>query len=182
MTLAGLFGMTEVWAATSGAEQHAAPISQLLFPVVNFLIFLYLIKRFVVPIIQDYLRSRREGIVTALREADEGRKQAEATAQDYRGRLSRLEEESEEIRESLRVEGEREKTRLLIDAREVATKITEDAQFMAEQEVKVARQQIRAEMANRAGAGAIELVSRHISSADRVRLVEEFLADIGHVR
>lgn len=182
MTPQELFGVAQAWAAGAGAEPHAAPISQLLFPVLNFLIFVYLIKRFVVPLIQGYLKSRREGVLTAVREADEGKKQAETTVRDYRERLARLDAEVRGIQEALKAEGEREKNKLLREAEGLAAKIKEDTRFLAEQEIKVARQKIREEMAERARTTATELVRRNLSPADQGRLVDEFIQDIGQAK
>src|SRR5262245_48122724 len=71
---------------------------------------------------------------------------------------------------SLRAEGEKEKAKLLSDAQTLAAKIKEDAQFLADQEVRVARQKIREEMAGEAEARARELVQHHLSSTDQGRL------------
>lgn len=180
--LVELVRASEAWAAASGAEHHAAPVSQLLFPFLNFLIFVYLIKRFVVPIIQNYLKSRREGLLGAVKEADEGKRRAEAAVRDYRERLARLNQEVRQIEESLKADGEREKTKLLRDAEELASKIKEDARFLADQEVKAARQGIREEMAGTARSNAEELLRRHLSGADHDRLIEEFVQGIGQAR
>ena len=58
-------------------------------------------------------------------------------------------------------------------------KIKEDANFLADQEVKMARQKMREEMANQAATTARELVQRNISGADQSRLVAEFIQTIG---
>jgi F-type H+-transporting ATPase subunit b len=182
MTLLELFQAAEAWASAAGAKHHAPSIHQLWFPLINFLIFVYLIKRFAVPIIQDYLKSRRQGILTVVKEASDAKTQAEALVRDYRERLVRLGQEVKQIQTSLKDDGEREKNKLLSEASGLASKIKEDAQFLAEQEVKVARQKIREEMADRARASAAELVRRNLSSADQGRLVEEFVQSIGQVR
>ena len=80
---------------------------------------------------------------------------------------------------TLRDEGEREKTRLVGEAQTLAVKIKEDTQFLAEQEVKIARQQLRQEIANQAEAAARALVQRHLSAADQDRLAQEFIQNIG---
>jgi len=41
MSLSFLFAVSELWASSAaGAEEHAASVTQLLFPSINFLIFL----------------------------------------------------------------------------------------------------------------------------------------------
>jgi F-type H+-transporting ATPase subunit b len=156
-------------------------VGQVIFPFINFLIFLYLLKRFLLPHAKAYLRSRREGIVGALKEADEGKRRAEAMVQDYRSRLGRLAEESKKTREELRADGETEKAKLVSEAEELAAKIKADADFLAEQELKLARQRLREEIARRAETVAAELVRRHLTAGDQKRLVEEFLDGIGKV-
>jgi F-type H+-transporting ATPase subunit b len=182
MKLFDLFHLAEAWAASSGAEGHAAPISQLFFPLLNFLIFAYLIKRFVLPVIQDYLRSRREAILSSVKEADQAKKRAEETVQEYRSRLARLEEEMKAIQEDLRKEGEREKMKLVQEATNLATRIQEDARFLSEQEFKLARQAVRQEMALKAQLAATEMIQGQLTAADQNRLVEEFLRGVGQSR
>jgi F0F1-type ATP synthase membrane subunit b/b' len=79
----------------------------------------------------------------------------------------------------LREDGEREKHKLLSETQTLAVKIKEDARFLADQEVKLARQKVREEMAARAEAAARELVRRNLSTADQGRLVEDFIQSIG---
>ena len=177
--LTALF-LSDLWAATSaGVEEHAASATQLFYPLINFLIFAYLIKRLLLPLVKNYLRSRREEIVAALGEADESKKRAEAMVQEYRARMARLEEEMKRLREELRADGEREKAKMLREAEETAAKIKVDADFLAEQEIKLARQRLREEIARLAQAAAQKLIQSHLTPADQERLVEEFLSGVG---
>jgi len=183
MRLCGLLLVSQVWAAPSGAvEGHPAAVTQLIFPLINFLIFLYLVKRFVVPLIKDHLRSRRAEIQAAVNEAGEGKRRAEGMVREYKGRRARSDEEAEKIRETARSEAERERSRLLLEAEDAAKKIKADADFLAQQELKVARQQVRKEIARLAQAAAEKMVERHVTPADQERIVEEFLQEAGGVR
>lgn len=164
------------------AEEHAASVTQLFFPVINFLLFLYLLKRFLVPAIRDFLRSRRERLLAALEEAQKGKKGAEAIRAGYRERLAGSEEEARALFESLRTDGERQKAKILSEAEELAKKIIADAEFQAQQEVKVARQRLRRELAEAARAEAEKLIRRHLAPEDQGRLVEDFLSRLGEVR
>ena len=144
MSLFVVLFLFELWAAPAGAaEEHAASVTELIFPLVNFLIFLYLIKRYLLPLAKDYLKTRREEIAAAVREADEAKRRADALLRDYQNRLARLSEETRVIREALRAEGEREKAKLLAEAEILVTGIKTDADFLVEQEVKLTRQELR---------------------------------------
>jgi len=181
VTFLDLFRLAEVWAASTGGEHHAPSINQIWFPLVNFLIFAFLIKIYVLPLVRNYLRSRRGEVLDAIKAAAANKQRAEAMVQEYQARLARLKEESNALQESLRAEAEQEKARLLNEADALAAKVRSDARFLADQEVKVAKQQVRHEMAETARAQAIELVRRHISAADQSRLVEDFIQNIGQV-
>jgi F-type H+-transporting ATPase subunit b len=182
MSLCEFFTVAQAWAAAAEAEHHAPSINQIWFPLANFLIFAWILKRFALPLVRDFLRSRREEVLTTVKAAAESKRRAEAIVQDYKTRLNRLDQEAKEIEASLRAEGERQKTKLLDEAQALAKKILEDARFLAEQEVKIARQKIREELANLTEASARELVQRHMTPADQGRLAEEFLREIGQSR
>jgi len=172
----------EAWASSAGAEPHAPSITGIIFPLVNFLIFSFIIYRYALPAVRSFLKSRREDVSASIQDAAQGKQKAAAVVQEYQGRLARVEQEIQSIQASLRADGEREKTKLLREAQGVAVKIKEDARFLADQEVKIARRKIRAEMANQAEANARELVKRHLSAGDQGRLVEDFIQNIGPTR
>jgi len=182
MRLLGPLFFAQAWASSAGAQEHGASLVQLIFPLINFLIFLYLVKRYLLPLVKDHLRSRRQGVEGAIQEAAAGRERAETLLQDYRGRLARLGEEAEKIKEMLRVEGAREKSKLLAEAEDLARRLDADARFLAEQEVKAARQEVLAEVARSAREAAEALVQRHLTPADQSRLVDEFSRQVGEAR
>ncbi|HEV8344449.1 MAG TPA: ATP synthase F0 subunit B [Candidatus Binatia bacterium] len=171
--------MAPLWAAPSAEiEGHGASITQLIFPLINFLIFLYLVNRFLLPQAKDYFRSRREEIASAVRGAGEEKRKAEEKVHDLRERLARLAADAKRLREELRTEGEREKVRMLAEAGDLAKKIKADAAFLAEQEIKIARQQIRSEIARLSQEAAQKALQRHLTPADQKRLLEDFLTEL----
>jgi len=117
-----------------------------------------------------------------LKESAESKQRAEALVRDYKGRLQRLDQETRQIRDALKAEGEREKTRLLVEAEEAAARINADTDFLADQETKLARQELRREIARAAQASAGKLVQDNLTAADRRRMVEEFLSEVGGAR
>ena len=164
------------------AEHHAPPISDVIFPTLNFLIYAFILVKFALPPIRNFLRSRREEVLHTVTQASAKKQQAEALVREYRTKLAGLEQEAQSLLSSLRAEAEREKNKLLEDGRALAAKIKEDALFLANQEIVMARQKIRGEMADRAEVRARELVLSNLSAADQARLAGEFLNDIGQTR
>lgn len=182
MSLLELFVGAQAWASAAAAEHHSPSIHEIWFPLGNFLIFAFLIWRYALPPVRGFLQSRRQEFLTAVEEISAKKRQAEALVQDYRTRLAALDNEVAALQASLREEGEREKNKLLSEARALASKIRDDADLLAQQEVFMARQQLRREMAAQSAAAAQDLVRRHIAGPDQGRLVEGFIRSIGQTR
>ena len=177
-----LFTATNVWASATGAEHHIPSIGEVVWPAINFIIYAGVLYYFALPLVRSFLRSRREEIVVTIAQASAKKQQAEAFVKEYRARLAAVESEMQSIMASLREEAEKEKAKSLSDAQAMAAKIRENARFLGEREVSIAREKIREELANQAETMARGLVQRNISAADQGRLAQEFMQHIGQAR
>jgi F-type H+-transporting ATPase subunit b len=184
MTLAGaLLLVLMLWAEPSyAAEGHGTSVTQLIYPLINFLIFVYLIKRFGVPWAREQVRARRERLLAAAAEARSRKERAEAEHQRYRALLEKSEEEARTVAAMLRADGEKQKAKILSEANDLARKIIADAEFQARQEIKMARQRLLEELAAAAREEAEKLIRRHFTPGDQARLVEEFLSQLEQPR
>lgn len=170
-------------ALAAGGEGHHAPsINDIWFPLANFLIYVFILYKFALPLVRDFLKTRRDEVVSTMAQAAAKKQAAEALVADYRKKLAGLDNEIAGLHAALREEGEREKRRLVSEAEAIALKVKEDAAFLGEQEVKIARQRLRLEMANEAEAAARLLLERHLTAADQARLAEEFIQSVGQSR
>ena len=181
MSLGELFYAAEAWAA-GGAEHHAPDLSGLIFPVLNFLLYAGIIYYFAIPRVRSFLKSRHDELLATVTEAAERKRRAEAAVQDYRNRLAKLEQEINSIQATLKAEGERDKARLLREAEGLGAKIKSDAEFLAEQEIKLARRQVLQDLAEKAKVTATDLIRSSISKTDQRRLVDDFIQEIGQVK
>jgi F-type H+-transporting ATPase subunit b len=177
-----LLAGAQAWASEAAAEHHAPSINEIWFPLGNFLIFAFLIGRYAVPAARRFLQSRRAEVLAVLAESSAKKAQAETLLRDYQGRLAGLDKEIAALQRSLREDGEKEKSKLLSEAQGLVARIQEDADFLAAQETKMARQKMREEMAMQAEAAARELIQRNLSPADQGRLVTDFVRSIEQTR
>jgi F-type H+-transporting ATPase subunit b len=145
-------------------------------------IYAGILIKFALPVVRDFLKTRREEVMATIAQAAAKKQAAEALVSDYKTKVAGLDKEISAMGAALNEEGEREKARLVREAEALAIKIKEDAIFLSEQEVKIARQQLRQEMANQAESAARGLVERNLTAADQNRLAEEFLGNIGQTR
>ena len=178
-----LFTTAQAWASAAAETEHHAPsITDVGWPLANFVIYAIIIVKFAFPLARDFLKTRREEILSTLSQASAKKQAAEALVNEYKAKLAGLDKEVQSIHVVLREEAEREKSKLISEAQALAVKIKEDAHFLADQEVRIARQRIREEMANQAEATARELVQRNLTAADQGRLVQDFIQSIGQTR
>jgi F-type H+-transporting ATPase subunit b len=177
-----LFTTANAWASAAGAEHHTPSIGEVVFPAINFIIYAADLYYFALPAVRSFLRSRREDVVSTMAQATAKKQQAEALVSEYRSKLGAVDQEIRSIQTSFRAAGEMEKSKMVSEAQVLATKLREDARFLADQEVKMARQKIREEMARQAEATARELVQRNISATDQGRLAQDFIQSLGQAR
>ena len=176
-----IFGTAQAWAA-GGAGHHAPPITDVIFPALNFLIYAFIIVKYAFPAVRGFLKSRREEVISTMSQATVKKAAAQALVDEYKTKLANVDREIQTLQATLRDEGERDKAKLVSDANTMAAKIKADAMVLADQEVKMARQQIREEMALQAEAAARSLLQRNLSAADQNRLADEFIESIGRAR
>jgi F-type H+-transporting ATPase subunit b len=125
------------------------------------------------------LQSRRDRIAKEIEEAQKMRREAEARAKLYQGKLEKLEDEVRIAREGLVRAGEAERDRIVLDAEAKGERMRKDAQFLVEQELKQIRIDLQRETVETAIAAAEELLKKRVTLADQERLAEDYLSDLG---
>lgn len=180
-----LFTTAQLWAseaASHGAEHHAPSITDVIFPALNFLIYAFIIVKYALPAVRGFLQKRRADVIATMTQASAKKAAAQSLVDEYKAKLTAVDREVQSLQATLRDEGERDKVKLLSDANAMAAKIKDDARILADQEVKMARQKIREEMAIQAEATARALLERNLSAEDQNRLANEFIQSIGQAR
>ena len=180
-----LFTTAQLWASEAaghGAEHHAPPITDVIYPALNFLIYAFIIVKYALPAVRGFLRSRREEVITTISQASAKMAAAQALVDEYKAKLATVDRDVQTLQATLRDEGERDKAKLVADAHAMAAKIKEDARILADQELKMARQKVREALAIQAEATARALLQRNLSVDDQNRLANEFIQSIGQAR
>jgi F-type H+-transporting ATPase subunit b len=177
---AGFFLLLPVilWAAEEGHGEHVPSISDLVFPVINFLLFVFILYRYVIPTVRDALRQRREKITLALEEAKRAKEEAERLRKDYEQKLAGLAAEQEKIQEQALEAAERERRRIVEEARQMAERVKSEVQLIAQREVEEARRTLRQEAANQAVRIATELIQSRLTQTDHRRFVQDLVIEV----
>lgn len=177
----GIFTIAQAWAA-GGAEHHAPSITEVIFPALNFLIYAFIIVKFAFPPVRSFLQNRRDEVVATMAQASAKKAAAQALVDEYKTKLAAVDQQVQNLQATLRDEGERDKAKLVGEANAMAAKIKADASILADQEVKMARQKIREDMAVQAEAAARAWLQSNLSADDQNRLADEFIQSIGQAR
>ncbi len=172
------------WAVEEGQEAHGGHAEggsqyfDLVLPAINFLLFVFVLRKYALPAVRESLRKRRETIAQALNEAKQAKEEAETLRREYEKKLTGLAVEQEQLRKQALEIAEREKDRILEEAKKMAARARAEAQQIAQREVEEARRLLRKEVAAQATRIATELVQARFTPADQSRFIQDLVQEV----
>ncbi len=168
-----LIAVTPASAAGGGEDPVSSPLGWLL-KFINFFILAggawYLLRGNA----PAFFRGRAEAIVASITEAGAAKEEAERRLREAEAKLSRIEEETEEIRAVARHEAAAEVVRIRSAAREEGEKIERAARAEIETAERAARMELRALAAQLAAENAEAQLYRQVTPEVEARLVSGF--------
>jgi F-type H+-transporting ATPase subunit b len=177
-----LLGAAACFASEGGqAADHANTLAQMKdfgWRILNFLIVVaILVWAAKKADIKGLLSARREGVLKALRDAEEARETAEMKHREYSEKLEKASREIDEIYAAIKQETEAEKARILAEANITADRIREQAAAAAKQEIQKARTELREEAARLSVQLATQALKDRMGKNDQDRFVNEFIGE-----
>jgi F-type H+-transporting ATPase subunit b len=124
------------------------------------------------------LESRRATVAKELDEAARVKKEAEARLSEYAGRLDKLDAELTRIKTELVEAGKADRSRIITDAEEKASRMRKDAEFILEQELKQVRIDLQRYTVDAAIAAATKVLEQRINAQDHERLGDEYVKQV----
>lgn len=179
-----LFLLLPVVALAAGGGGHAdsgAVLKDFLYRCFNFALMVGLLAYFITKPIRKGLKERRTEIEKTLADAEAAKEAAEAKHREYSEKLAKATEEIADIAESIRREGELEREKILVAAKEMAEKIEKEAENKASGVVAKARAELREEAARLAVELAEDMLKKQVSADDQKRLVDEYMQKVGEL-
>jgi len=165
------------------AGEHEAPSingSALGWQVFNFAVLIAILYFAGRKPVNKALAARHQQIKSDLASAAEARAAAQARFEQQEKRLAALEQEIAAISAGIKQEAEAEKVRLIAMAEERARRIRDESEFLIEQQVKQAEEDLRREVAAAAVALAEKIVRSQLGAGDQQRMIDAFVGDIAH--
>ena len=156
-------------------EALGISLKEFIFYLINFLILMGVLTRFLYKPFLNMLATRKQSIKDALDNAELINRRADEKMEQYSKRISKVEEESREIIRTAKIQADAQARDIIEDARKEAGDIIAKAEKTIEQEKEKAMEEMKQEIAVLAVMAAEKIVEREIQRAGQEAIVEEVI-------
>ena len=158
-------------------EAFGVDIWKLGFQILNFLLLLYLLNRFLFKRVRTLLDERQTKISQGLEEAEAAARDRELARAEREAALAEARREAEAMVQRAAKTAEATSADILAEAKASAEQITERAREEISAEKEKALAEIRGEVADLALQAAGKLIGSEMDAPKQRKLVEQFLAE-----
>lgn len=156
--------------------------SEFIWTIINFLVFITLLKVLFYKPVMEMLRKRREEIETNLENAAKSRAEAEELRKKYHEEMASARGQAQEIVTSAQKAGLEAKEKIESEARDRAAKELEKAKEAIRREKDSALAELRQEVADLAIMAAGKVIDKTLTMEEHGRLAREFVQEVGDAK
>ncbi|MGN0025082.1 MAG: F0F1 ATP synthase subunit B [Candidatus Avelusimicrobium sp.] len=150
----------------------------MILTVCNFLLLVYLLKKFAWKGIIGALEKREQQVADDKKQAQEARESAEQLKRELDEKLAQIADEAaKKMAEAVRV-GEAQRDQMLAAAKEQSERLTQQAKAQIEAEKNQALAEVRGEIARTAVLAAERVIRQQISDASAQEAVDRVLEEV----
>jgi len=181
VTLVGGLALSALAAESQQGTSNFKKIWMTSWRVLNFLILAFFLVKLLKEPLSRFLQESARSIRENLQGTEEAYLQAEGELEEVEKRLESLEEETQKLRTAIGELGEKERDKIIANARQTAEHTLEKARLEAGYSVEQAKSQLRRQVIDEAVRIAEESVRKAITNSDQKRLVDEYLHNLKQV-
>jgi F-type H+-transporting ATPase subunit b len=170
--------LTTAWASEAAEGHHHLNWTDFTYRTVAIVIVVAVLFKLLKKPAASFLTSRREEIQRMLSELDVKISEAKSEQGKAQAKLVSLEEDARKIIAELIAEGEAEKQKIIDAANKQAEYIQQQAEIAIQQEIQIARDSLKEEVAEMSVAAAQEIIEKKMKAEDQQRLVREFMIKV----
>jgi len=178
ITVVGCLALTALAAETEQGPSSFKKIWMNSWRVLNFLILAYFLVRLLKNPLSSFFQESARVIREQLQGTEQACQEAEQELQEMENRLEALDQEIQKLQDGIGEHGQRERDKIIANARQTAEQMLEKAKLEAAYSAQQAKNQLRLEVIDEAVRMAAESVRKAIASGDQERLVNEYLQDL----
>lgn len=145
----------------------------------NFLILVYIVKRFFYDKINNFIQQRTEEIVKEINEAEELKTQGEQFKSEYQQKIQTVQDESRHIILEATQRGEERKSEIIKAAQEEAEIILERNKTEIEREKEKVLEEVKNNIVDLSIYAAEKVVSGSLDKDKHEKLILDFIAEVG---
>lgn len=159
-------------------DAFGVDLPKLIFQIVNFLLLLYLLNRFLLKPVLERLEERQSKIDRGLEDAESAARDRELARAEREAAVEEARKEAQALVARANKIAEDSRSEILAEARTQAEKLSEKARAEIVAEEEKAMAEIRGQVADLALDAAAKLVGSQMDGATQRRLIEGFLAEV----
>lgn len=178
ITVVGCLALTAFAAEAEQGPSSFKKIWMLSWRLLNFLILAYLMVRLLKKPLSSFFQESARVIREQLQGTEQACQEAEQELQEMENRLEALDQEIQKLQGVIGEHGQRERDKIIANARQTAEQMLEKARLEAAYSAQQAKNQLRLEVIDAAVRTAAESIRKAIESGDQERLVNEYLQDL----
>ena len=181
ITLAALIGAAIFPSAARAAAEAEEPQGSwllLLFFAINFILFVFVLGYFAVPLARKFFADRAATIRTGLSRAERAFAEAQDLANKAAARMAALEAELKKTASEIEEETAFQLAKVAELAKSTAERIRNDAVLSTAALAEAAKRRVRARLAGTAATLARDLIGREFQRGDQGRLIDGFMEQL----
>lgn len=152
-------------------------LSSIIFTVINLLVLVYFVHRFLFKPVRATLKARQDELDNSYREAEEANTKARDLKQQYEDSMAKIDTERQEKLEAVRLQASSEYDEIIGNAREKADKIIAEAKIEAQRQAEQKQHEMEEEVAMLVAKAAYKIAASKDSVENNQKLYDTFLED-----
>ena len=146
---------------------------EIVFQIINFLILLYLLNRFLTKPLSEFLEKRKSTIKKNLETAENNKKEADQILKEQKDLLKQAHQDSKEIRQKAENSAKEELQSALTKAKQESAKLIESTKKEIDLEYKRAEKSLKDVTASLSVKISERILQKEISTSDNSKIIEE---------
>ncbi len=151
------------------------------FYLINFLLLMFLLQRFLYQPVLGALANRTARIQESIENAEQVKQQLSRAQQDYEAQITRARQEAAQIMAQANERAQVQAREVVANAQAEAARIKAEAQEQAQQEREQLLRGLQAQLANLVTQTASTVIGQELQSGGHDRLIQESISDLGRL-
>lgn len=153
----------------------------MIIQIVSFLIFMYLLGKFAITPIRDYMHQRAEHVIQEIHSAEEKHKRAERSMQEAGEQMEQAKREAYDIIQRSKDDARRSKEEIIEEAKKNGQQMIESARDEIQRERNKAIEEIRSQVTDIALQMTEQILERKVNADDDRQFLDDVVKNSGRL-